>query len=82
MKNEERRNEAEVRRQNLLVTATEIEDGRQVHRQKLQDTGKDCVTDFYVCSSVRTSLLYNIWCLSKHKLMLFNLEIFYNAIFI
>lgn len=52
MKNEERRNEAEVRRQNLLVTAIEIEDGRQVLRQKLQDTGKDCVTDFFTLTSL------------------------------
>lgn len=41
MKNEERRNEAEVRHRNLLVTVTEIEGGRQARRQKLQDIGKN-----------------------------------------
>lgn len=50
MRNEERRNEAEVRRRNLLVTATEIEGDRQVHRQKLQDIGKNFVQDFYIYS--------------------------------
>lgn len=81
MKNEERRNEAEVRRQNLLVTAIEIEDDRQVLRQKLQDIGKDCVTDFFYVdfSVLRTFLLYNIWCLLILKPILFNLQIFRNA---
>jgi len=51
-RNEEKRNEAEVRRQNLLVTAIEIEGDRQVHRQKLQDIGKDF--DFYIRSFLRT----------------------------
>jgi len=51
-RNEEKRNEAEVRRRNLLVTAIEIEGGRQVHRQKLQDIGKDF--DFYIRSFLCT----------------------------
>lgn len=50
MRNEGRRNEAEARRRNLLVTATEIEDDRRVHRQKLQDIGKKTVPDFYIRS--------------------------------
>jgi len=52
MRNEEKRNEAEVRRRNLLVTAIEIEGDRQVHQQKLQDIGKDF--DFYIRSSFCT----------------------------
>lgn len=39
MRNEERKNEVEVRHRNRLVTLTEIEDGHQVRRQKLQDIG-------------------------------------------
>jgi len=44
MTSEGKRSEVEVQRQNLLVTATEIEDGRRV--QKLQDTGKCIFSDF------------------------------------
>lgn len=48
-RNEERRNErAEVRHRNLLVIPTEIGDGRQVRRQKLQDIGKDFASNFYI----------------------------------
>lgn len=62
MRNEGRRNEAEARRRNLLVTATEIEDDRRVHRQKLQDIGKKTLSQIfiYVRFSVCTSLLHNI----------------------
>lgn len=46
MTSEGKRSEVVVRRQNLLVTATEIEDDRQV--QKLQDTGKCVFSDFFI----------------------------------
>lgn len=42
---EGKRNEVAVQRLNLLVTATEIEDDRQV--QKLQDTGECIFSDFF-----------------------------------
>lgn len=56
MKNEERKNEAEVRHQSLLVILTEIGDDRQVRRQKLRNIGKDFVSDYviYIYFSVCT----------------------------
>lgn len=48
MRNEERRNGAEVRRRNLLVMPIEIEDDHQVRRQKLQDIGKNFISDLYI----------------------------------
>lgn len=80
MRNEERRNEAEVRHRNLLVISIEIEDGRQVHRQKLQDIGKDCFRFLYIFVSL--SVLYLVSNdTNDTDQTLFNIEISYDANF-
>lgn len=47
MRNEGRRNEAEVPHQNLLVTAIE-DDRRQVHHLKVLDIGKCSISNFLI----------------------------------